>query len=157
LRYNVVIPIALVLIVTLGGWAYLNQTNLASPQIEEELPPIDDEQRSSPPMGEGAKGEMGDIFQGFLPELQNLVNASAEPEELLEFVVNTTDQLEALLDETDGVFGERLASMLDFFEGLEVELQGLIDEGFSSQDLLDHVTRRMGELLEGVSGRSKQS
>jgi hypothetical protein len=108
-------------------------------------------------MGKGAKGEMGDIFQGFLPELQNLVNASAEPEELLEFVVNTTDQLEALLDETDGVFGERLASMLDFFEGLEVELQGLIDEGFSSQDLLDHVTRRMGELLEGVSGRSKQS
>jgi len=96
--------------------------------MEEELPPTDDEQSPSPPIGENPKGEMGGIIQDFLPGLQDLVNASAEPDELLEFVVNTTDQLEALLDETEDVLGERLAPMLDFFEGLEVELQGLMKD-----------------------------
>jgi len=49
-------------------------------------------------------------------------------------VVNATDRLSELLDEADPVTEEKLASMLDFFEGLEVELQGLIDEGASSGD-----------------------
>ena len=46
--------------------------------------------------------------------------------------------------------------MLNFFEGLEVELQGLIDVDSSSKDLLDHVTEKMGELMEGGSGRSNR-
>ena len=156
MRYNVVIPIALVLIVTIGGWAYLNQVSDFSPQTEEELPPTDDEQSPSTPLEENPKGEMGGFFQEFLPGLQALVNASAEPEEILEFVVNTTDQLEGMLSETEGVFAERIAPMLDFFEGLEVELQGLIDEGASSQGLLDHVSGKMGERVEDGSGRSNR-
>lgn len=156
MRYNVIIPIALVLMVTIGGWAYLTQVSDISPQIEEELPPTDDEQSPSPPIEENPKGEMGGFFQGFLPGLQDLVNSNAEPEELLEFVVNTTNQLDAMLNETEGVFTERIAPMLDFFEGLEIELQGLIDEGASSQDLLDHVSGKMSELMEGGSGRSNR-
>jgi hypothetical protein len=155
-RYNVVVPIAIVLIVTLGSWAFLIQVNDFSQQTKEELPPIDDEQRPSSPMGESPKMEMGEIIQRFLPGLHDLVNASANPEELLEFVVNTTNQLEALLDETDDVSVERLAPMLDFFEGLEVELQGLIDKGLSFQNLFDHITGKMGELMESVFRRSKQ-
>ena len=45
--------------------------------------------------------------------------------------------------------------MLDFFEGLEVELQGLIDDGVSSRGLLDHVTEKMGELKESGSEKSR--
>jgi hypothetical protein len=107
-------------------------------------------------MEENPKGEMGGFFQGFLPRLHDLVNANAEPEELLEFVMYTTDQLEAMLNETKGVFAEHVAPMLNFFEGLEVELQGLFDEGVSSRDLLDHVSGKMSELMEGGSGRSNR-
>ena len=49
-----------------------------------------------------------------------------------------------------------MAPMLEFIEGLETELQGLIDQGASSQGLLDHVTEKMDELMEGMAGRSKR-
>ena len=67
-----------------------------------------------------------------------------------------TDQMEAMLNETEGVFAERMAPMLEFIEGLETELQVLIDQGASSQGLLDYVTEKMDEMMEGVSGRSKR-
>ena len=70
-------------------------------------------------------------------------------------MVNATDRLSEFLDEADPVTEEKLASMLDFFEGLEVELQGLIDEGASSGDLLDGVTEKIGGLKESGSGKSK--
>ncbi len=133
----------------------LNQFNNVSPQTDEKLPPTDDKQKPSPRMGENPKGETWGIFQGFLPGLQDLVNASAEPVELLEFVMNTTDQLGELLNETDDVKGESWVPTLDFFEGLEVELQGLIEEGASPGELLDRVTEKMGELKESGSGKSK--
>lgn len=151
-----VIPIALVLVILVGGWAYLGQVNNVSPQTEEELPIHEGEQRSFPPDGDRPTGERDGFFQGVLSELQALVNASAEPEELLEFVVNMTDQMEAMLNETEGVFAERMAPMLEFIEGLETELQVLIDQGASSQGLLDYVTEKMDEMMEGVSGRSKR-
>ncbi|MCW3989572.1 MAG: hypothetical protein NWE88_05815 [Candidatus Bathyarchaeota archaeon] len=156
MRLNVVIPIALVLFVLVGGWAYLGQVNNVSPQTEEELPIHEDEQRPFPPDGDRPMGERDGFFQGVIHELQALVNASAEPEELLEFVVNMTDQMEAMLNETEEVFAERMAPMLEFIEGLEPELQGLIDQGASSQGLLDHVTEKMDELMEGMAGRSKR-
>lgn len=152
MRYNVVIPIALVLVILVGGWAYLNQFNKVSPQTEKKLPTPQDEQNSFPPDGDRPTGDRGGFFQGLIPELQALVNASAEPEELLEFVVNMTDQMEAMFNETEDVFTERMAPMLEFFEGLETELQAFIDQGASSQDLLDHVTEKMGELMEGMAG-----
>ena len=67
-----------------------------------------------------------------------------------------TDQMEAMLNETEGVFAERMAPMLEFIEGLETELQVLIDRGASSQGLLDYVTEKMDDLMEDVSGRSKR-
>ena len=63
-----------------------------------------------------------------------------------------TDQMEAMFNETEDVFTERMAPMLEFFEGLVTELQAFIDQGASSQDLLDHVTEKMGELMEGMAG-----
>jgi len=155
MRHNVVIPIALVLVILVGGWMYLNQFNDVSPETDEKLPPTDDKQKPPSPTGEDRKGETMDIFQGLLTGLQDLVNASAKPEEILEFVMNTTDRLAGVLDEADDVKGESLASMLDFFEGLEVELQGLIEEGASSRDLLDHVTKKMGELKESGFRKSR--
>ena len=140
MKRNVVIPIVLVLVILVGGWAYLNQFSDVSPGTYEKLPSTDDK-----------RGTL-DIFQGLLPGLQGLVNASAEPVELLEFVMNVTDRLSGFLDEADAVTEEKLASMLDFLEGLEVELQGLIDEGASPGELLDRVTEKMGELKESGSG-----
>ena len=159
MKLNVVIPIALVLVVLVGGWAYLGQFSDVSPGTEEELstpeeeqPSPEDEQAPFSPDGERPTGDRGGLFLGLIPELQALVNASAEPEELLDFVVNMTDQMEATLNETEDVFTERLAPMLEFFEGMEAELQGLIDQGASSQGLLDHVTEKMGELTGGRAG-----
>ncbi len=148
-----VIPIALVLVLLVGGWAYLGQFNDVPPKMEDELPAPEDEQMSFPPEGDRPPGERGGVFPGFIPELQALVNASAEPEELLEVVGNMTDQMEAMLNETEGVFAEQMAPLLKFFEGLEAELQELIDRGSSSQDLLDHVTEKLDELMEGMTGR----
>lgn len=45
-----------------------------------------------------------------------------------------TAQMEAMLNETEGIFTERMAPMIEFFEGLETELKGLIEQGASSQD-----------------------
>ncbi len=154
MKRNVVIPIVLILVILVGGWAYLNQFSDVSPGTYEKLPSTDDKKPSSP-KGEDDKGGTLDIFQGLLPGLQGLVNASAEPVELLEFVMNVTDRLSGFLDEADAVTEEQLASMLDFFEELEVELQRLIDEGASPGELLDHVTAMMGGLKESGSGKSK--
>jgi hypothetical protein len=50
---------------------------------------------ASPRRADGTTNILVDRF------IEGAGEAGAEPEELLEFVVNTTDQLEALLDETE--------------------------------------------------------
>ena len=46
-----------------------------------------------------------------------------------------------------------MAQMIDFFEEMEVEHNGLINESSSSKDLLDHITEKMDERMEGMVGR----
>jgi hypothetical protein len=156
MRHNVVIPIALVLIILVGGWAYLNQFNSTSPKSDEKMSLTDDDQNSASPTGEDGKGENWDVFKGFLPSLQGLVNASAEPEELLEFVVNTTDRIDVLLEEAEETKLDYFAQFIGFLGGLEVELQEMIDDGSSSRDLLDHVVEKMGELQKSRMEKSKR-
>lgn len=158
MKLNVAIPIALVLVILVGGWVYLSRFDDAVPQTEEE-PQVSDEEPKSPdgeempftPDGERPGGDRGGLFMELVPGLQALVNESAEPEELLEYVANMTDQMEVAL-ETEDAFAERIAPMLEFFEGMEAELQALVDEDATSQDLLDYVTEKMDELMEGMAG-----
>ena len=162
MKYNVIIPMALVLIIVVGGFVLLQQPDDVSTQMEEEEKAPVEEEQSLPPFGDGEQRGQGAILGQLIPGIQELVNASASPEEILEYVRNTTDQMSSRFNQTgevpEGGFPEgfpedRVSPFLEFFEELETEIQGLIDQGASSQDILDHVSEKMQEIMEEMSSR----
>jgi len=144
---NRVIAMAVLAVVILGAGFIMIKP-------EENTPLVEDETRVSPEGGpsEGfdpeSFGQRGGGSFGLEALIQALANASAEPEEYLELIVNMTENFESFYNESEEAFRERMAPMLEFYQELEDEVRGLVDQGSTAEEVQGLISDRLEELVE---------
>jgi len=129
--------LAFIIIIVAGGWIILTRDNSSLPAEEEEQDPYP----RNPSMYR--MGNRTNIFEKLYDEIQELVNVSAGPEEILELVVNVTEQMSMRFNQSDRIPVERVSPILDFFEELKTEIQAMIDQGATAQEVQELVSNRI--------------
>lgn len=87
MRYNVVIPITLVLVILIGGWAYLDQFNDVPPQMEEKLLTPEDELMPFPPEMIVSLGREAASSRGSYPSSMRSSTRALSPRNSSRFLV----------------------------------------------------------------------
>ncbi len=156
MNYKMFMYLALIAIILGSGIIYYTWMRDESTQFVDGSPQVEDEEEGHlPQMPPGDRpGNRTNLFEGLMIEIQELVNANASPEAILELVVNETDRMTSMFNQSD-VFPEGFVSpMLAFTEELEAEIQGMIDRGATAQEVQELVSEKIQEFIKERSSMS---
>lgn len=87
-------------------------------------------------------------FKEGLRSLMELVNSSGSPLEIYDLIVNATDNMESMLNQTTtDLLKDRLAPMVETLKALMTEVGNMIAEGASDEDVRSLASRKLEELF----------
>lgn len=87
-------------------------------------------------------------FMGGLGSIMDLVNGSGSTEDIYDLIVNATDNMESMLNQTTmDMLKDRLAPMVETLKELKTEVGDMIAEGASDEDVRSLVSSNLEELF----------
>ena len=150
---KVIAAVAIALSLVVVGWMLFRPKDDASPLDSGEGDSPPNFPNFDPDNPRERPANMTGGFMGGLGSLMELVNGSGSAEEIYDLLVNTTDNMESMLNQTTmDMLKDRLAPMVENLKELKTEVSGLIAEGASAEDVRSLVSSR----LEGLFGELPQ-
>ena len=146
---KVIAAIAIALSLIVVGWMLIRPKDGVSPSDENDevdSPPNFPNFDPDNPLERPANMTGG--FKGGLSILLELVNGSGSAEEIYDLIVNATDNMELMLNQTTmDIQKDRLAPMVETLKDLRTEVGDMIAEGASDEDVCSLVSSKLEELF----------
>ena len=143
---KVIAAVAIALSLIVVGWMLFRPKDGASPSDEngeEDSPPNFDP--DNPPE---RPANMTGGFMGGIGYILDLVNGSGSAEEIYDLIVNATDNMESMLNQTTmDMLKDRLTPMVETLKELKTEVGDMIAEGASDEDVRSLVSSNLEELF----------
>ena len=146
---KVIAAVAIALSLIVVGWMLFRPKDGASPSDEngevDSPPNFPNFDPDNPPE---RPANMTGGFMGGLGSIMEFVNGSGSAEEIYDLIVNATDNMESMLNQTTmDMLKDRLTPMVETLKELKTEVGDMIAEGASHEDVRSRVSSKLEELF----------
>jgi hypothetical protein len=143
---KVIASVAIALSLIVVGWMLFRPKDSAAPNDEtgdgDSPPNFDPENPPEKPVNKTGS------FTGEFKSIMELANGSGSAEEIYDLLVNATDNMESLLNQTTkDVLEEKLAPMVEALKELKTDVGGMIAEEASDEEVRSLVSSKLEELF----------